>query len=185
MNWAKFKNKWEKATSDEKESLYVSKLISPAGTLVLACTDKGVVMVEFLKLDRLEASLKDIQKRRPLKVEFKKNIMLKKLESELEVYFKKKLKKFTTPLDPVGTEFQKKVWDVLYKIPYGETMSYSDQAKAYGNIKALRAVASANGKNKISIVLPCHRVIGKSGDLTGYAGGLDKKSWLLEHEGII
>jgi len=182
MKWHEFKENWENETSNYEASFYVSKIDSPLGTLVLGCTEKGVSMVEYLRMERLEKNLKDIQKKRALKVEFRKNKIVEALELELKEYFSKNLTKFTLPLDTIGTEFQKKVWNVLYTIPYGKTMSYSEQAKKYGNVKAIRAVASANGKNKISIILPCHRVIGKSGSLTGYAGGLDKKSWLLEHE---
>jgi O-6-methylguanine DNA methyltransferase len=101
---------------------------------------------------------------------------------ELDAYFKGALKKFTVPLDLQGSDFQKKVWMELLTIPYGETRSYEQQTTRLGDLKAIRAVASANGKNRIAIVVPCHRVIGKNGSLTGYAGGLDKKLWLLDFE---
>ena len=177
-----FIKNWEQKTSNGSESLYVDKVNSPVGPLVLACTDVGVCMVEFYSLEKLDKSLEDIVNRRPIKVKFEDSGLLKSLKNELELYFMKELKDFSLPLDLIGTEFQKKVWKILNKIPFGKTMSYSDQAKVYGDLKSLRAVASANGKNKISILLPCHRVVGKNGNLTGYAGGLDRKSWLLEHE---
>lgn len=102
---------------------------------------------------------------------------------QLDEYFKGERRKFTIPLDPDGTDFQKLVWEELRKIPYGKTVSYLDIAKKLNNVGAIRAVGSANGRNRISIILPCHRVIGSDGKLTGYAGGIWRKEWLLEHEG--
>lgn len=101
---------------------------------------------------------------------------------QLKDYFEGKLRSFNIPMSQIGTQFQKKVWDLLYAIPYGKTISYNDLAKQYGDIKAIRAVASANGRNNIAIIIPCHRVIGSDRSLTGYAGGLWRKKWLLEHE---
>lgn len=108
--------------------------------------------------------------------------VLKEAVSQLEEYFNKKRTDFDFKLNPKGTEFQQKVWKSLLEIPYGKTISYMDQTKKLGDIKAIRAVASANGKNPLWIVVPCHRVIGTNGSLTGYAGGLSRKKWLLEHE---
>lgn len=102
--------------------------------------------------------------------------------SQLKAYFNNKLKSFDLKLNPEGTDFQKKVWKQLEKIPYGKTISYLDLAKQLGDAKTIRAAASANGKNPIWIIVPCHRVIGTDGSLTGYAGGLYRKQWLLNHE---
>jgi len=107
---------------------------------------------------------------------------LKEAVSQLQEYFDKKRTDFDFKLNPKGTEFQQKVWKALLEIPYGKTISYMDQTKKLGDVKAIRAVASANGKNPLWIVVPCHRVIGTNGSLTGYAGGLSRKKWLLEHE---
>lgn len=107
---------------------------------------------------------------------------LKEAVSQLKEYFDKKRTNFDFKLNPKGTEFQQKVWKSLLEIPYGKTISYMDQTKKLGDIKAIRAVASANGKNPLWIVVPCHRVIGTNGSLTGYAGGLSRKKWLIEHE---
>ena len=101
---------------------------------------------------------------------------------QLLEYFKDNRTEFTFKLNPKGTEFQLKVWKELQKIPFGKTISYMDLSKNLGDIKAIRAAASANGKNPLWIVIPCHRVIGSDGSLTGYAGGLWRKKWLLEHE---
>ena len=101
---------------------------------------------------------------------------------QLQDYFEKKRTSFDFKINPEGTDFQIKVWNALLEIPYGKTRTYLEQSKFLGDIKAIRAVASANGKNPLWIVVPCHRVIGADGSLTGYAGGLWRKKWLLEHE---
>ena len=101
---------------------------------------------------------------------------------QLNEYFEGKRTQFDLQLNPEGTVFQKKVWKLLQTIPYGKTMSYLQLSQQIGDVKAIRAVANANGRNPIWIVVPCHRVIGSNGNLTGYAGGLQRKQWLLEHE---
>lgn len=110
---------------------------------------------------------------------------LKEAVLQLQDYFAGKRTAFTFKLNPSGTDFQKKVWQVLLHIPFGKTCSYLELSKKLGDVKAIRAVASANGKNPLWIVVPCHRVIGTNGSLTGYAGGLWRKKWLLEHENPI
>ncbi|HEX9981485.1 MAG TPA: methylated-DNA--[protein]-cysteine S-methyltransferase [Flavobacterium sp.] len=107
---------------------------------------------------------------------------LKEAITQLEEYFSGKRSDFTFVMNPIGTSFQKKVWIELRQIPFGRTLSYLELSKKLGDIKAIRAVASANGRNPLWIVVPCHRVIGTDGSLTGYAGGLWRKKWLLEHE---
>lgn len=101
---------------------------------------------------------------------------------QLQEYFEGSRNEFNLKLNPDGTDFQKEVWDYLSRIPYGKTVSYLDLSKQIGNVKAIRAVANANGKNPIWIIIPCHRVIGSDGSLTGYAGGLHRKQWLINHE---
>lgn len=108
--------------------------------------------------------------------------ILQEAVTQLQDYFEGKSNDFTFKLNPSGTEFQQKVWKGLLEIPFGKTMSYLELSKKLGDVKAIRAVASANGKNPLWIVVPCHRVIGTDGSLTGYAGGLWRKKWLLEHE---
>ena len=110
---------------------------------------------------------------------------LRKCVEQLNLYFNGSLKSFSIKLNPSGTEFQKKVWNKLVDIPFGKTMSYLSLAEDLGDVKAIRAVAAANGKNPIWIVIPCHRVIGSDGSLVGYAGGLERKEWLLRHEGVL
>ena len=108
--------------------------------------------------------------------------ILKDAVSQLNDYFEGKRNDFDFKLNPKGTDFQQKVWKGLLEIPFGKTCSYMDLSKKLGDVKAIRAVAAANGKNPLWIVVPCHRVIGSDGSLTGYAGGLWRKKWLLEHE---
>ena len=101
---------------------------------------------------------------------------------QLQEYFNGDRNQFNLKLNPQGTDFQKRVWNALEEIPYGKTVSYLELSKQLGDVKAIRAVANANGKNPLWIIVPCHRVIGSDGSLTGYAGGLHRKQWLLEHE---
>ena len=101
---------------------------------------------------------------------------------QFKEYFEGKRKDFALKLNPSGTDFQQRVWKALLQIPYGKTVSYLELSKTLADVKAIRAVAAANGKNPLWIVVPCHRVIGSNGDLVGYAGGLHRKKWLLEHE---
>ncbi len=101
---------------------------------------------------------------------------------QLQEYFDGTRETFDLDLNPQGTDFQKRVWEALFKIPFGKTNSYLELSKTLGDVKAIRAVAAANGKNPLWIIVPCHRVIGSDGSLTGYAGGLHRKKWLLEHE---
>ncbi len=108
--------------------------------------------------------------------------LLRQCIHQLEEYFSEKRKEFTIPIELNGTDFQKRVWSELLKIPYGETISYLELARRLGDEKCIRAAASANGKNKLAILIPCHRVIGANGSLTGYAGGIENKKMLLELE---
>ena len=110
--------------------------------------------------------------------------VLQEAHRQLDAFFAGKLKDFDLPLKPTGTPFQRTVWDQLIRIPFGQTISYGELAKRIGQPTASRAVGLANGSNPISIVIPCHRVIGANGSLTGYGGGIDRKKWLLEHEGV-
>ncbi len=107
---------------------------------------------------------------------------LKECVQQLDEYFNGTRTAFSVKLNPQGTDFQKKVWSALLNVPFGKTRSYLEQSKKVGDVKAIRAVASANGKNPIWILIPCHRIIGSDGSLTGYAGGIWRKKWLLNHE---
>jgi methylated-DNA-[protein]-cysteine S-methyltransferase len=148
------------------ETVYIN---SPLGITKIVGDEDGVSVISVSDVGTVEVSA-EIPK------------VLKEAVSQLEEYFEKKRTDFDFKLNPKGTEFQQKVWKALLEIPYGKTISYMDQTKKLGDIKAIRAVASANGKNPLWIVVPCHRVIGTNGSLTGYAGEIWRKKWLLEHE---
>ena len=111
--------------------------------------------------------------------------VLARTRQQLAEYFARTRTTFDIPLDPPGTPFQRRVWDALCAIPYGTTLSYSELARRLGDLRATRAVGAANGRNPIPIIVPCHRVVGADGSLTGFGGGLDRKRWLLEHEGAL
>ena len=111
--------------------------------------------------------------------------LLAEVRGELTAYFEGRLREFRVPLAPNGTDFQRRVWTALTKIPYGTTISYADLARRVDNLAAVRAVGAANGRNPIPVIVPCHRVIGSDGSLTGFGGGLDRKRWLLHHEGAL
>ena len=156
---------------------YVHKKVStPVGILTLVGSDTGLAAIlwEKEKDGRVPLALGDENKTMPLFIE---------TERQLKEYFNKKRTTFDIPLDPHGTAFQKKVWKVLTTIPFGETLSYKQVAEKIGNPKAVRAVGSAIGKNPLSIVTACHRVVSTTGTLAGFAGGLDCKVKLLELEG--
>ena len=156
---------------------YVYKFIdSPLGQLKLIASDKGLAAVLWENDDPRRVRLGPL-------VEDPDNRLLKEAEKELKAYFKGKLKKFTVPLDFKGTDFQKSVWAALLTIPFGETRSYAEIAKQIGKPDASRAVGAANGRNPISIIAPCHRVLGSNGRLTGFAAGLEAKDELLKLEG--
>ena len=156
------------------------KIQTPLGEMLAIKSEKGICMLEFFDGKSTEKQLKEIENLGEILE--KDDDILNRLENELNDYFKGNLKEFTIPLDLIGTDFQKKVWNELIKIPFGETRSYKEQSIAVGDLLAIRAVANANGKNKIAIVVPCHRVIGSDGSLTGYAGGKKRKQFLLELE---
>lgn len=155
---------------------------SPLGPLLAAATRDGICFLEFSDRRMLEYNYKQIRKRFGLPILPTTNDALEKLRAELNCYFQGKQKNFTTRLAMNGTPFQERVWNELQEIPHGETISYQELGARIGQPTAVRAVARANGANRISILIPCHRVIGKDGELTGYGGGLWRKRLLLELE---
>lgn len=160
----------------------ITRFTTPLGPMFACATEKGICLLEYTDRRMLETELRDIRKRLNGAILFGSNIHLEQLQKELKEYFAGSRTQFDVALDAPGTEFQKKVWTLLRKIPYGRTFSYAQQAERIGRPSAVRAVANANGQNRISIVIPCHRVIGSDGTLTGYGGGLQRKQWLLDHE---
>lgn len=168
--------------SNEKSVLNIVRFTSPIGPMFACASRKGVCLLEFTDRRMLETEFKDLRKRLNAVILPGENPHLNHVQSEIQEYFSGKRKRFTVLLHAPGTDFQKSVWKILEGIPYGETRSYKQQAITLGNLKAIRAVASANGHNRISIIIPCHRVIGSDGSLTGYGGGLHRKKWLLDFE---
>ena len=140
---------------------------TPLGITKIVGDENGISVISILDEGEVSVTIPNV---------------LQEAVSQLNDYFEGKRTDFTFKLNPTGTEFQRKVWKELLEIPFGKTMSYLELSKKLGDVKAIRAVASANGKNPLWIVVPCHRVIGTDGSLTGYAGGLWRKKWLLEHE---
>jgi AraC family transcriptional regulator, regulatory protein of adaptative response / methylated-DNA-[protein]-cysteine methyltransferase len=155
---------------------------SPLGELIAGATEEGVCLLEFTDRNRAARECKDLVRLLKQPLEERVNQHLSTLINQLEEYFEGSRKEFSLPLVTPGTDFQNEVWRELLKIPYGTTRSYQQQAAALKKSDSVRAVANANGMNRISIVIPCHRVIGSNGRLTGYGGGLKRKSWLLNHE---
>ena len=166
-----------------RQVLNITRLTTPIGPMFAAAGEKGLCLLEFADRRMLERQLADLRKRLGAVILPGDNAILRQVELELVEYFAGTRKKFSVPLMVPGTDFQQTVWRVLQDIPYGETWSYKQQADALGKPKAVRAVANANGMNRISIIIPCHRVIGADGNLTGYGGGLPRKQFLLDHEG--
>lgn len=168
--------------SQQRAVINITRFTTPIGPMFACATTVGVCLLDFTDRRMLETEFRDLCKRLHAVILPGGNPHLDLLQAELEEYFSKKRKKFTLPLHTPGTAFQQSVWKVLQEIPYGETRTYKQQAIALGKPKAARAVASANGHNRVGIVIPCHRVIGSDGSLVGYGGGLHRKRWLLDLE---
>ncbi len=141
---------------------------SPVGFLEICSCNNELISISFMESEPAEVSTEDL--------------IIRECKNQLELYFDGKLKEFSLPLNPSGSEFQKKVWDKLLTIPFGSVVSYEHIARKLGDIGLVRAVGTANNKNKIPVIIPCHRVIGKNGDMVGFGGGIWRKKWLLNHE---
>jgi AraC family transcriptional regulator of adaptative response/methylated-DNA-[protein]-cysteine methyltransferase len=162
--------------------LKASWLDTPFGPMVAVADEIGLYLLEFVDRRGLEREIERLRLKTKLAIIPGKTEAIRLIENELIQYFKGTLQEFKTPLLLLGSPFQKRVWDELKKIPFGETRSYSQIALAISRPSAFRAVAQANGANQIAIVIPCHRVINSNGDLGGYGGGIARKKWLLDHE---
>jgi len=166
----------------DKIVLNIVRFTTPIGPMFACASDKGICLLEFTDRRMLETEFIDLCKRLNAVILPGDNIHLDHVQSEIQEYFSGLRKTFSIPLHTPGTEFQQSVWKVLQDIPYGETRSYTQQAIVLGKPKAIRAVGSANGQNRIAIIIPCHRVIAADGSLAGYGGGLQRKKWLLDFE---
>jgi len=162
--------------------LKASWLDTRLGPMIAISDEDALYLLEFVDRRGLEREVERLRQRTKSAIIPGSTNPIKSIEKELSQYFDGKLKKFNTPLFFLGSLFQKDVWEALKKIPYGETYSYLDIAKAVSRPTAFRAVANANGANQLAIIIPCHRVINTGGDLGGYGGGLTRKKWLIDHE---
>ena len=159
--------------------MFIDYLDTPLGLFEFMATDEGICQAIFCGDKACSDNVGDVQKD-----DHNANDITALCKQQLTEYFTGQRQHFTVPLDPKGTPFQKSVWHCLAKIPFGEVKSYGEIAKMINKPKAAQAVGGANGRNPITLIVPCHRVIGGNGALTGYAGGIERKLWLLNHEGV-
>ena len=183
-----FGDSFKKATgfapvkSQQQQLISISRIPTPLGPMLAGAVEQGICLLEFTDRRMLETQLLRLKKHLKTEAVPGTSPHFKALTEQLNAYFSGTRKTFDLPLVTPGTSFQQKVWDQLMTIPLGTTRSYAEQATAIGRPKAVRAVARANGDNRLSIIIPCHRIIGSDGKLTGYGGGLWRKEWLLRHE---
>jgi AraC family transcriptional regulator of adaptative response/methylated-DNA-[protein]-cysteine methyltransferase len=170
------------SNSKEKKIINITRLETPLGTMYACAVEQGLCLLEFTDRKMLETELKSLTKLLNANIIQGANKHFVLLHDQLNEYFEGKRKEFTVTLFTPGSEFQQSVWKELQNIPYGSTHSYKQQAIALKRPEAVRAIAHANGMNRISILIPCHRVIGEDGNLTGYGGGIWRKKWLLDFE---
>lgn len=168
--------------SKEKKIITVTRILTPLGPMLAGVIDENICLLEFVDRRMIETQIERLKKYLNAEVVPGQSKLFNKLDIQLREYFDGKRKYFDMPLSLPGTEFQVKVWKELQKIPYGSTRSYQEQSIALGSPKAIRAVAKANGDNRIAIIIPCHRVIGKNGELAGYGGGMWRKQFLFNLE---
>lgn len=165
-----------------KSPLMIDWIDTPLGPMIVICSDTHLYLTEFTVRKNLTGQLEKLIKAYDRPILPGRTSITDQTQAQINGYFDGSLNRFDLPLHPTGTEFQRRVWDALCDIPFGQTRSYGELAVAIGNEKAFRAVASSNAKNGLAIIIPCHRVINTGGKLGGYAGGLAKKQWLLDHE---
>ena len=162
--------------------LYSQTITTPLGQMLITASTRGVCLAEFAGTQRMERESRDLERLFQARTEPGGNEHTAQAAQELSAYFRGERQRFTVALDTPGTDFQRQVWAALRDIPYGTISHYQALAAAIGKPAAVRAVAAANGANRVAILIPCHRIIGKDGTLTGYGGGLPRKAWLLSHE---
>jgi len=162
--------------------LALSRITTPLGTMVAVADDTCLYLLAFEDQQDLAQELEKLAAQTRAKITPGSNTITQKISHELNAYFAGKLTTFTTPVKLLGTPFQHKVWQALQTVPFGKTVSYAQIAQVIGAPTSFRAVANANGANRLPVLIPCHRVIKSDGDICGYNGGLSRKAWLLEHE---
>lgn len=162
--------------------IHIADLDTPLGPMIAGTTEKGLCLLEFTNRIKLDKELHELKSVLQADIAHSRNLYADWVEQELKEYFTGSRKSFTVPLHMPGNDFARSVWEMLLNIPYGITWTYKEQSLKMNHPKAIRAIAAANGRNRIAIVVPCHRVIGSNGSLTGYAAGVDKKKWLINFE---
>ena len=167
---------------DRESCIWINRIATPLGSMIMGVSDQGLCLLEFAERRVLDAQLKRLRQRMGRVFLPGDHPLMQHIKIELNGYFDNNLTRFTIPLQAPGTSFQESVWQALREIPYGETRSYAEIAEKIGHSAAVRAVGRANGDNRIAIIIPCHRVVGSDGDLTGYGGGLWRKEYLLTLE---
>lgn len=165
-----------------QQTLLIHRFTTPIGPMFVCASERGVCLLEFVDRRMLETEFSDLQRLLNARIIAGQNEHIRQAENEIAEYFAGKRLRFTLALDTPGSEFQRRVWQALAEIPCGESTHYQALAETLNKPTAARAVAAANGANRIALVIPCHRVIGKDGSMTGYGGGVARKRWLLEHE---
>lgn len=166
----------------KQDTLKAAWFDTKLGSMISIADEKGLYLLEFVDCCGLEREIDRLRKKLKVAIIPGENKVLKQIQAELHSYFNGECYTFKTPIQMIGSDFQKMVWSSLIKIPVGQTQSYSDIAKLIHKPTAFRAVANANGTNQLAIIIPCHRVINANGGLGGYAGGVARKRWLLAHE---
>jgi AraC family transcriptional regulator of adaptative response/methylated-DNA-[protein]-cysteine methyltransferase len=174
-----------KFTPTRDRAIHYAVFSTPLGKVIAAEHKNRLFRLEFLGRKNPGSLVKPIARRLKAEISGGRSPVLEKTRKQLKMYFDGRLKKFNLPLELMGTDFQRSVWRRLTRIPHGKTVNYGRIAERIGRPKAARAAGMAIGSNPISIIVPCHRVIGKSGDLVGFGGGLWRKRWLLKHEGAL
>jgi len=167
---------------DRESSIWINRVATPLGSMIMGVSDQGLCLLEFAERRMLDTQFRRLRQRMGRVFLPGDHPLMQQVKSELDAYFEGNLRKFSVPLQAPGTVFQESVWKALVEIPYGEMRSYSDIAARISHPDAVRAVGRANGDNRVSIMIPCHRVVGAAGELTGYGGGLWRKEYLLAME---
>jgi len=175
-------NGFEPSNSKQRKVIAVSRLLTPVGPMIAAASDEGLCLLEFHDRKALKKQIQRVQKNQQARLAPGEHELFAILQQQLDEYFRQQRRQFEIPLNLKGSEFQRQVWAALRSIPYGESLSYQLEAEKIGRPNAVRAVATANASNPLAIVVPCHRVIAKSGNLSGYAGGIWRKQFLLKLE---
>ncbi len=167
---------------DRESCIWINRIATPLGSMIMGVSDQGLCLLEFAERRMLDTQLKRLRQRLGRVFLPGDHPLMQQVKTELDEYFDNNLRKFKIPIQSPGTEFQESVWQALLQIPYGEMRSYAQIAEEIGHPTAVRAVGRANGDNRIAIIIPCHRVVGSTGELTGYGGGLWRKKYLLSLE---